>query len=251
MGKRFTDTEKYKKDFIRRLPGPYKLLWDYLYHDCSFAGIWHVDFEVAQIRIGKDMSVTKETALKLFNEDEERIVVLNKGNKWFIKPFITFQYGELNPINKLHLGVMRELSKEGVSMGDKCPIDGAKDKYKEKDKDKDKEIRGVIGEIITDLNLVLGASYKPNSSKTKELIQARLNDGFTLEDFKTVHRKMLRAWGADPKMCKYLRPQTLYSPKFEGYLQQKEVTTKLTPEGVKAYLIGKEWLKNEEIIDVK
>jgi len=77
-------------------------------------------------------------------------------------------------------------------------------------------------EIINDLNNILNTTYK-ESKKTKELIQARLNEGFTAEDFKTVHRKMLRAWGADPKMVKYLRPMTLYSNKFESYLQQGEV----------------------------
>ena len=48
MAKRFTDTNKYKKPFIRGLQGAYKLFWDYLYHDCDHAGIWIVDFEIAQ-----------------------------------------------------------------------------------------------------------------------------------------------------------------------------------------------------------
>ena len=113
------------------------------------------------------------------------------------------------------------------------------------------EERRIEENIISDLNLVLGTSYKYTSLKTQELIQTRLKEGFTIEDFKTVHRKMLRAWGADEKMVKYLRPITLYGTKFESYLNQKSVTTKLTPEGIKAYLIGQEWLKREEIIDVK
>jgi len=105
--------------------------------------------------------------------------------------------------------------------------------------------------IVDDLNLVLGTSYKTSSLKTKELILARLNDGFTLEDFKTVHRKMLRTWGTDVKMVKYLRPITLYGPKFESYLNQKEISTKLTETGVKAYLIGQSWLKKQEVKDVR
>src|SRR3972149_11639439 len=137
MSKRFTDTEKYKKKFIRELPGAYKLFWDYLYHDCSFAGIWYVDFEVAQIRIGKDMPKDKEEAIKLFNKHEQPIIILNGGSKWFIKAFILFQYGELNSNNKLHLGVSRELEKEGVFIPLKYPFEGAKDKGKGKDKDKE------------------------------------------------------------------------------------------------------------------
>jgi len=103
----------------------------------------------------------------------------------------------------------------------------------------------LIESIVSDLNSVLGTSYKSSSLKTRGLIQARLKEGFTLDDFKTVHRKMLRAWGTDEKMVKYLRPITLYGPKFENYLNQKSITTKLTPEGIKAYLIGQEWLKSK------
>lgn len=105
--------------------------------------------------------------------------------------------------------------------------------------------------IVEDLNLVLGTNYKPTTNKTKECIEDRFNEGFGLEDFKVVHRKMLKAWGADTKMAQYLRPITLYSNKFEGYLNRKEVTTKLTETGIKAYLIGQEWLKKQEVIDVK
>ena len=108
----------------------------------------------------------------------------------------------------------------------------------------------LIEDILSDLNLVLGTTYKSTTLKTKELIEARLNENCGLDDFKVVHRKMLRAWGADTKMVKYLRPITLYGNKFEGYLNQKEVTTKLTQAGVQAYLVGQAWLKKGDIIDV-
>jgi len=104
--------------------------------------------------------------------------------------------------------------------------------------------------IINDLNEVLGTNYKITSKTTLDLIKARTGENFTLDDFKSVHRKMLRVWGADARMVKYLRPITLYGSKFESYLQMKEVTTKLTETGVKAYLIGQEWLKKEGVEDV-
>lgn len=141
MAKRFTDTDKYKKTFMRSLPGAYKLLWDYLYHDCNHAGIWHVDFEVAQIYLGKDMLVSPETALRLFNETEPRIEVLAEGKKWFIRPFVPFQYGTLNPANRTHKSVLTCLIKEGLSKGLISSLEGAKDKDKDKDMDKDKESR--------------------------------------------------------------------------------------------------------------
>ena len=52
------------------------------------------------------------------------------------------------------------------------------------------------------------------------LIKARLNEGFTEDDFKYVIKVKSEEWKQDEKMCKYLRPETLFGTKFEGYLNQ-------------------------------
>lgn len=80
-----------------------------------------------------------------------------------------------------------------------------------------------VKEIVEDLNKVCNTSYKHSSAKTRVLIKARLNDGFTVKDFKTVHMKKAQEWRSNSEMVKFLRPETLYGNKFEGYLQQKEV----------------------------
>ena len=54
---------------------------------------------------------------------------------------------------------------------------------------------------------------------------ARLNEGYKLEDFILVNQKKCKQWIDDPEMAQYLRPETLYSNKFEGYLNQIEVKT--------------------------
>lgn len=141
MAKRFTDTNKYKKPFIRSLKAPYKLLWDYLYHDCDHAGIWIVDFDIAQIYIGNDAPVNKEDALMYFNEFETKIVEIDNGRKWFIPSFITFQYGELNPGNRAHGSVIRHLEKYNLIKDNKphiSPLQGGMDMDKDKELDKDK-----------------------------------------------------------------------------------------------------------------
>lgn len=67
------------------------------------------------------------------------------------------------------------------------------------------------------LNEKLGTSYRPKSSYFRRLIDARINEGATLEDFQTVIDKKYDEWvGTD--MEKYLRPQTLFGTKFESYL---------------------------------
>jgi len=76
--------------------------------------------------------------------------------------------------------------------------------------------------IIDDLNSILNTSYKNTTLKTQTLIKARLKEGRTLEDFKKVHRTKHKEWKNDPKMSTFLRPETLYSDKFESYLQQSE-----------------------------
>jgi hypothetical protein len=190
MAKRFTDTEKYKKGFIRILPAAYKIFWDYLYHDCSFAGIWQVDFEVAQIRVGKDAPITPQEALRLFNTGEIRIIVLNNGSKWLIKPFIDFQYGELNPNNRVHKSVLEELAKQGIK-GLASPLQRAKDKDKEKDKDKDKDkdivyttfldtLKTNIAYNHINIEIELGKmdawlSLHPGRQKTKQFVLKWLN----------------------------------------------------------------------------
>ena len=75
-------------------------------------------------------------------------------------------------------------------------------------------------EIIDYLNLKISSNYKYTSQKTKDLIKARINNGFTIEDFKKVIDKKSQEWlGTDFE--KFLRPETLFGNKFEGYLNQK------------------------------
>lgn len=76
-----------------------------------------------------------------------------------------------------------------------------------------------VKEIISYLNLKTGRSYKATSKSTKEHINARLAEGFTVDDFKRVIDHKTAQWINDPKMSEYLRPETLFCSKFEGYLQ--------------------------------
>lgn len=79
-------------------------------------------------------------------------------------------------------------------------------------------------DIVSFLNEMCGTSYRASSKKTKDLIHARLNEGFTVEDFRTVIYRKGKQWMNDPKMCKFLRPETLFSNKFEGYLNEKDAS---------------------------
>ena len=79
-------------------------------------------------------------------------------------------------------------------------------------------------EIIDYLNEKANTKYRSSGAKTKTLIRARANDGFDLDDFKKVIDTKASQWLNDPKMKKFLRPETLFGTKFEGYLNEFNVT---------------------------
>lgn len=79
-------------------------------------------------------------------------------------------------------------------------------------------------QIIIYLNKKLDAHYKPNASKNKQVINARLNEGYTLDDFKRAIDNKIADWGNDKKMSKFLRPETLFGPKMDGYVNEKVKT---------------------------
>lgn len=105
----------------------------------------------------------------------------------------------------------------------KCNTEKEIEIEKEKELDKDLDILSGkpddVSIIITYLNDKTGSHYKKSTRKTKDLINARKNEGFTVSDFQTVIDKKTKEWkGTD--MEKYLRPVTLFGTKFESYLNQ-------------------------------
>lgn len=80
-------------------------------------------------------------------------------------------------------------------------------------------------EIVIYLNSKANTNFRSTSKKTQQLIRARLNEEFTLQDFKTVIDKKTGQWINDEKMNQYLRPETLFGTKFESYLNEKGGTS--------------------------
>lgn len=75
--------------------------------------------------------------------------------------------------------------------------------------------------IIDYLNKKTGKAFKHSKNSLKP-IQARLNEGATVEELKMVIDIKAEQWLRDPKMSAYLRPQTLFqASKFESYLNER------------------------------
>lgn len=108
---------------------------------------------------------------------------------------------------------------------------GRPTKVPEKPKEQKKQVESVkkkdpppYQEIIDYLNEKAGKRFKVNE-KTKAHINARVNDGYTLADFRAVIEKKVAEWRGT-EMDKFLRPETLFGTKFEGYLNQNETVRK-------------------------
>ncbi|MGD9157175.1 MAG: conserved phage C-terminal domain-containing protein [Desulfobacteraceae bacterium] len=77
-------------------------------------------------------------------------------------------------------------------------------------------------EIVDYLNQKIGSKFKSTTDATKKHIRARWNEGYRIDDFKKVIDKKVIDWINDTKYSKYLRPDTLFGTKFEGYLNAPE-----------------------------
>lgn len=104
MAKRFTDTEKWKKEWFRELSPKMKCAWEYLRDQCDHAGIWDADFNLMKFMIGEE--VTREEVEKAFCG---RIHKLQNGKKYLLLGFVKFQYKALNPGNRTHESVINNL----------------------------------------------------------------------------------------------------------------------------------------------
>lgn len=112
MAKRFIETGFFKDPFVRGLQGAYKGLYIYLFLDCSNAGIWNVELDVARLRCDIPDSCTDQDIKNAFSD---KIIELEDGQKWLLKNFLKLQHnGVLKQNNKAHTGAINELSKHGL-----------------------------------------------------------------------------------------------------------------------------------------
>jgi len=123
--------------------------------------------------------------------------------------------------DRIYQAKRREMQKLLVQKSsDSKAIESSYVAFSEEDKEGDKEKDNYIY-IVEYLNQKAGTKYKASSKKTQTCIHARLAEGFTVDDFKTVIDKKCADWMGDAKMEQYLRPETLFGTKFESYLNAK------------------------------
>ena len=134
MAKRFVDTSLWKRKWYRCLPPKMKLFYFYMITNCDHAGMYDVDLELAEFQIGMPV---KE---KDIDEHLKEHIKVIKDDKWWVKAFPDFQYGELNPNVKAHASVIKILTKYNCLVTVPNSLHRVQDKDKDKVKEKDMDI---------------------------------------------------------------------------------------------------------------
>lgn len=107
---------------------------------------------------------------------------------------------------------------------EEAPKEEAKAEKKEVDNSYAEQIR----EVVEHLNTVTGKRFKAGTSATDKHIRARLKEGFTVDDLINVIDAKYAEWngqmwnvnGNMKHATDYIRPQTLFSDKFQTYLNE-------------------------------
>ena len=192
----------------------WRLLCRYSSYDTDIAG-----YTVNQLVINSDkrLNLTTQkvrTILKKF-EKEGHIQLLSSGSKGkesTLKLTIKQQLFNNNITNKVEkLQGVEDLTNNNLTTNQQQSNNTTKDKKK-----KDNIIYGLI---INYLNEKASTSYKISTKNTQSLINARVREGFTIEDFKKVIDSKSGEW-LNTDFEKYLRPATLFGGKFENYLNE-------------------------------
>lgn len=150
------------------------------------------------------------------------------AEKGYIETEIEYKKDSKEILNR-YIKIIKDPIKEKFNTPQRKVKDPIKEKFKENNKNRILNINNIyiveIKEIIDYLNEKAGTHYKSTTQRTKDLIKARLNEKFTIDDFKTVIDKKISDWKGT-EWEKFLRPETLFSNKFEGYLNQNIVKPK-------------------------
>lgn len=157
----------------------------------------------------------RSTLIKL---EEDRYIITGNYNK---SSYDRTKWYSITERGILLLKGQMESTKKANEIAQKGePIPDINTNIKNTNKGKEQSSSIPYEEIVSYLNTRAGTRFTSNSKDTQKHIRARWKEGYRLEEFFLVIDVKVREWKNDKKMAQYLRPSTLFSPKFEGYLQQ-------------------------------
>ena len=193
------------------------LIYFYLYKKCDFDNM-EVKVTTSQIVAGvKIIDLTD----RIVNTELKKMIgagflkLVKKGSKGNFSIYQIIKTSELSVTNAYVISNLKDsnsnaLGSKGVTNA--YVISNSNTKNKEKE-------NNIYSEVIKYLNEKANTNYRPSTKNTQSFINARLKEGFIVEDFKKVIDVKVENWiGTDFE--KYLRPATLFGTKFENYLNE-------------------------------
>lgn len=198
-------------------------------------------FFMSNAEMAKRLRVSQSTVKNYLDLLEERGYIVRKiiykeNSKQIVGREITLgQSAVLGWGNALTEG--RSIAKPRVGQPTGHKKNSIREQYKRTDKDIGQAEPDDIPykEIIDYLNKKTGRRFPATAKRNREPIHARWREGYRLEDFKRVIDNKCFSWANDPKMSAYLRPTTLFSPKFSDYLNENNIPANATPYDLKDF----------------
>ena len=203
----------------------WRLLCRYSNYDTDVAG-----YTINQLVVNSDkrLNLTTQkvrTILKKF-EREGCIKFLTSGSKGkesTLKLTIKQQLFNNNTTNKTEqLQQVEDLSNNDLTTNQQQSNNTTKKK--------EKDNNNIYSLVIDYLNRKASTNYRSTTKNTQSFINARVKEGYTVEDFKKVIDNKSKEW-LNTDFEKYLRPATLFGTKFESYLNE---ANKKTPTAIGA-----------------
>ena len=145
--------------------------------------------------------------------EKMKSIIIKSNNKYSI---VTIEKWDIYQSKELNYDKVCNYKTDNKSTSNGQQIDTNNKEYKD-DNDKNKEI---YNKVITRLNEKANKNYKSDTKMTVSCIEARLQEGFTEEDFYKFIDMKCNEWLNNDTMNQYLRPETLFGSKFKKYLSQ-------------------------------
>ena len=248
--KRFTETNKWRDPWFRRLSAQAKQLWEYLRDNCDAIGLIEIDLSLASSDCGQEIT---EAHISELGDRVQRI----SEKKLFLPKFINFQYGELKHSCPPHRSIIKLDEAHGlIRVGllyayPTCienPYPNARvalplrqDKTRQ---DKEKTVHGesegepipseqpelpTVGGYHRDSRTVLhylnekcGRHFRETDSNLTFISSRMKEDGVDLVGVKTMIDRQTKRWKGTSQE-EYLRPETLFNKtKFDSYYASKD-----------------------------
>ncbi len=112
MKKRFLDSDINSKSWFRKLSAQEKVLWYYITTACTYDGFFEECRESISFYCnGYDGEIPETIKSRL-----GMIIVEDKEDykQWFLKNWVTFQYGELKPQVRTHQKTIERIIRKGL-----------------------------------------------------------------------------------------------------------------------------------------